>query len=155
MSGALFGLTFALAAPFWALMILAPRWSWTTRIVGSPLIVAPVLLVYALLVLPALGTVLPVVTAPTLDGLRDLLGTADGAAAAWAHMIGFDLFVGRWIFADARERGVPALLTAPVLVLTILLGPLGLAVHLGLRAGWRRPARDGGTGALARTAPVA
>ncbi|KAB1912324.1 hypothetical protein [Micromonospora sp. AMSO31t] len=37
-------------------------------------------------------------------------------------------------------RGMPALLTAPVLVLTILLGPLGLAVHLGLRAGWGRPA---------------
>ncbi|MFI5836765.1 ABA4-like family protein [Micromonospora sp. NPDC051300] len=159
MSGALFGLTFALAAPFWALMILAPRWSWTTRIVGSPLVVAPVLLVYALLVLPALGAVLPVVTAPTLDGLRDLLGTADGAAAAWAHMIGFDLFVERWIFADARERGVPALLTAPVLVLTILLGPLGLAVHLGLRTRWRpavaTSADGGGTGAVAPAAPVA
>lgn len=155
MSAVLFGLTFALAAPFWALMILAPRWSWTGRVVGSPLIVAPVLLVYALLVLPALGAVLPVVTAPTLDGLRELLGTADGAAAAWAHMIGFDLLVGRWIFSDARERGIPALLTAPVLVLTILLGPLGLAVHLGLRAGWRRPARHGGTRAVARAAPVA
>ncbi|MFI2713339.1 ABA4-like family protein [Micromonospora sp. NPDC018662] len=150
MSATLFGLTFALAAPFWALMIVAPRWSWTARIVDSPLVVAPVLLVYALLVLPALGAVLPVVTAPTLDGLRDLLGTADGAAAAWAHMIGFDLFVGRWIWRDARERGMPALLTAPVLVLTILLGPLGLAVHLGLRTGWRRP-----VGVVAPAAPVA
>ncbi|MEV0005434.1 ABA4-like family protein [Micromonospora sp. NPDC050980] len=147
MSTALFGLTFALAAPFWALMILTPRWSWTARVVGSPLIVAPVLLVYALLVLPALGAVLPVVTAPTLDGLRELLGTADGAAAAWAHMIAFDLFVGRWIWQDARERGVPALVTAPVLVLTILLGPLGLGVHLGLRQRWRRP--------VAAVAPVA
>ena len=150
MSATLFGLTFALAAPFWALMIVAPRWSWTARVVDSPLIVAPVLLVYALLVLPALGTVLPVVAVPTLDGLRELLGTADGAAAAWAHMIGFDLFVGRWIWRDARERGIPALLTAPVLVLTILLGPLGLAVHLGLRTGWRRPAV-----LVAPTAPVA
>ncbi|MEE3921817.1 ABA4-like family protein [Micromonospora sp. BRA006-A] len=105
MSTALFSLTFALAAPFWALMVLAPRWSWTGRIVGSPLIVVPVLLVYAALVLPALGTVLPVVTAPTLDGLRDLLGTADGAAAAWAHMIAFDLFVGRWIWQDPGTEG--------------------------------------------------
>ncbi|MFJ8829127.1 ABA4-like family protein [Micromonospora aurantiaca] len=150
MSTALFSLTFALAAPFWALMILAPRWSWTGRIVGSPLIVAPVLLVYAALVLPALGTVLLVVTAPTLDGLRNLLGTADGAAAAWAHMIAFDLFVGRWIWQDSRERGLPALLTAPVLLLTVLLGPIGLAVHLGLRSAWRRPAN-----AVATAAPVA
>ncbi|MFD6717354.1 ABA4-like family protein [Micromonospora chalcea] len=150
MTEILFGLTFTLAAPFWALMILAPRWSWTARIVGSPLIVAPVLLIYAVLVLPSLGAVLPVVTAPTLDGLRDLLGTSDGAAAAWAHMIAFDLFVGRWIWQDARERDLPVLLTAPVLLLTILLGPLGLAVHLGLRAGWPRPVN-----AVAPAAPVA
>lgn len=150
MAATLFGLTFALAAPFWALMIMAPRWSWTARIVDSPLIVAPVLLVYAILVLPALGTVLPVVALPTLDGVRDLLGTDSGAAAAWAHMIGFDLFVGRWIWRDGRERGIPALLAAPVLVLTILLGPLGLAVHLGLRAGWRRR-----TVVVAPAAPVA
>jgi hypothetical protein len=29
---------------------------------------------------------------------------------------------------------------APVLLLTILLGPLGLAAYLGVRARWRRPA---------------
>ncbi|GHJ53721.1 hypothetical protein Nm8I071_30280 [Nonomuraea sp. TT08I-71] len=145
MTGTLFTLTFAVAAPFWALMILLPRWSWTARIVGSPLIVLPVLLIYAALVLPALGRVLPVVTAPTLDGVRDLLGSADGAAAAWAHMIGFDLFVGRWIWRDSRERGMPVLLVAPVLLLTILLGPLGLAAHLGLRTGWTpAPVADGG-----------
>ncbi|MEU4366133.1 ABA4-like family protein [Micromonospora chersina] len=153
MTGTLFTLTFAVAAPFWALMILLPRWSWTARIVGSPLIVLPVLLIYAVLVLPALGQVLPVVTAPTLDGVRDLLGSADGTAAAWAHMIGFDLFVGRWIWRDSRERGMPALLVAPVLLLTILLGPLGLTVHLGLRTGWApAPARDGGETTSARPA---
>jgi ABA4-like protein len=35
MTGALFTLTFAVAAPFWALTILLPRWSWTARIIGS------------------------------------------------------------------------------------------------------------------------
>ncbi|GAA4251536.1 ABA4-like family protein [Dactylosporangium darangshiense] len=140
MTATLFTLTFALAAPFWALMILLPRWSWTARIIGSPLIVLPVLAIYAILVLAAAGDVLPAVLSPTLSGVRDLLGTADGAAAAWAHMIAFDLFVGRWAWLDSRERGVPALVMAPVLVLTILLGPLGLAAYLGVRTGWRRPA---------------
>lgn len=140
MTGTLFTLTFALAAPFWALMILLPRWSWTTRILTSPLIVLPVLAIYAVLVIPALGDVLPVVTSPTLSGLRDLLGTANGAAAAWAHMIAFDLFVGRWAWLDSRERKVPALVMAPVLVLTILLGPLGLAAYLAVRARWAPPA---------------
>lgn len=140
MTGTLFALTFTLVAPFWALMILLPRWSGTVRIISSPLIVLPVLVIYALVVLPALGEVLPVVTSPTLDGVRHLLGGADGAAAAWAHMVAFDLFAGRWAWLDSRERGVPALVMAPVLVLTILLGPVGLAAYLGLRAGWARPA---------------
>lgn len=133
MTGALFGLTFTVAAPFWALMILLPRWSWTRRIVGSPLIVLPAVLIYALLVIPAFGDVLPAVASPTLDGVRELLGTADGAAAAWAHMIAFDLFVGRWSWLDSRDRGVPALVMSPILVLTILLGPLGLLVYLVVR----------------------
>ncbi|GID95109.1 ABA4-like family protein [Amorphoplanes digitatis] len=133
MTGALFGLAFTLAAPFWALMILLPGWSWTRRIIASPLIVLPGLVIYALLVLPALGEVLPAVVSPTLDGLRDLLGTADGAAAAWAHMIAFDLFAGRWSWLDSRARGVPALIMSPVLLLTILLGPLGLLSYLLIR----------------------
>ncbi|MFJ8579642.1 ABA4-like family protein [Micromonospora sp. NPDC093277] len=140
MTGTLFTLTFAVAAPFWALMILLPHWEWTARIIASPLIVAPVLVVYAILVIPAFGEVLPAVTAPTLNGVRELLGTADGAAAAWAHMIAFDLFVGRWAWLDSRERRVPALVMAPVLLLTILLGPLGLAAYLAVRAHRVRPA---------------
>ncbi|WP_341715784.1 ABA4-like family protein [Micromonospora sp. FIMYZ51] len=140
MSELLFTLTFAVAAPFWALMILLPRWSVTERIIRSPLIVAPGVVIYAILVLPALGEVLPAVLSPSLDGVRELLGTVDGAAAGWAHMIAFDLFVGRWAWLDSRERGVPALVMAPVLVLTILLGPLGLAAYLAVRARWRAPA---------------
>ncbi|MFF0176708.1 ABA4-like family protein [Micromonospora profundi] len=139
MTATLFTVTFAVAAPFWALMILLPRWSWTARIIGSPLIVLPAVVIYGLLVIPALGEVLPAVAAPTVDGIRDLLGTNDGAAAAWAHMIAFDLFVGRWAWLDSRERGVPALVMAPVLVLTILLGPLGLAAYLGVRTRWPDP----------------
>jgi hypothetical protein len=137
MTGALFGLTFAVAAPFWALMILLPGWSWTRRIIASPLIVLPGVLIYALLVIPAFGEVLPAVTSPTLEGVRELLGTADGAAAGWAHMIAFDLFVGRWSWLDSRTRGVPALVMAPVLLLTILLGPLGLLAYLLVRTRYR------------------
>jgi hypothetical protein len=138
MTGALFSLTFLLAAPFWALMILLPGWSWTRRIIASPLIVLPVVLIYALLVVPAFGEVLPAVASPTLGGVRELLGTADGAAAGWAHFIAFDLFVGRWSWLDSRERGIPALVMAPVLLLTILLGPLGLAAYLLVRTRYPR-----------------
>ncbi|GAA1580634.1 ABA4-like family protein [Actinoplanes couchii] len=138
MTGILFELTFALAAPFWALMILLPKWSWTHRIVSSPLIALPIVAIYAVLIAGSFGDVWPAVTSPTLDGMRALLGTPEGAAAGWAHMIAFDLFVGRWSYLDSRERGVPALLMAPVLLLTILLGPIGFAAYLAVRQWWRK-----------------
>ena len=142
MTGVLFLLTFAVAAPFWALMILLPRWSWTARIVGSPLIVLPPVLTYAVVVLSSLGEVLPAVASPTLGGVRDVLGTADGATAGWAHMIAFDLFVGRWVYRDSRERLISAWLMAPVLALTLLVGPLGLLTYLAIRAQFKLPAAD-------------
>ncbi|WP_199435468.1 ABA4-like family protein [Qaidamihabitans albus] len=136
----LFGITFYLAVPFWALMILAPGWSWTRRIVSSPWIAAPPLAVYTVLALRELGRLWTVVSDPALGALRDLLGSPVGAAAIWAHLIAFDLFVGRWIYLDARERGVHHALLAPVLVLTILLSPFGLLAYLLVRAARRRTA---------------
>ena len=136
MTGVLFDLTFLLAAPFWALMILLPAWSWTTRIVRSPLIVLPIVAIYAALIVPDLGEVWAGVSNPTLDGVAGLLGSPAGAAAGWAHMIAFDLFVGRWSYLDSRERGIPALVMAPILVLTIMLGPLGPAAYLAVRSRW-------------------
>jgi hypothetical protein len=134
----LFELTFLVAAPFWALMVLLPRWSWTARIVRSPLIVLPPVILYAVLVLPALDDVLPAVANPTLPGIRELFATATGAAAVWAHVIAFDLFVGRWIWLDSRERGIPAWIISPLLILTILLAPLGLLLYLAICRRWPR-----------------
>ncbi|MFG1603791.1 ABA4-like family protein [Actinoplanes sp. NPDC049265] len=130
----LFSIVFLVgAAPFWALMILLPHWTWTKRIARSPWIVVVPVLIYLVLVAGAIGDVLPAVTRPTLPGVRELLGTDVGAAAGWAHFIAFDLFTGRWAYLDSRERDVPALLMAPILVLTILLGPLGLLAYLLVR----------------------
>jgi hypothetical protein len=133
MAATLFSLAPLLAAPFWALMILVPTWSWTRRAVSSPLIVLPPAVAYAILVLPHLDVVLPVVTNSSLTGVQGLLSTELGAAASWAHFVAFDLFVGRWIYLDSRERRLHPVMMAPVLAVTILLGPLGLISYLGLR----------------------
>lgn len=130
----LFALAFPVAVPFWALMIFVPGWSWTRRIISSPLIVVPPLLVYVALLVPQFAAFAAPVVSADLPGLTAVLGTSAGAAAIWAHAIGFDLFVGRWMYLDARERGVHPLVMAPVFVLTILLSPLGLLTYLLLRA---------------------
>ena len=140
----LFGLAFPLAAPFWFLMIVLPGWSWTRRIISSPWIAVPPLVVYLALLVPQLAAYAAPIVNPDLVGLAAVLGTPAGAAAIWAHAIGFDLLVGRWMYLDARERGVPGLLMAPVLVLTILLSPLGFLTYLLVRIPFRHEAREPG-----------
>jgi Domain of unknown function (DUF4281) len=129
----LFAITFPLAVPFWALMIFAPGWSWTRRVIASPLIVVPPLLVYVALLVPQFVAFAGPVAGADLPGVTAVLGTTAGAAAIWAHAIGFDLFVGRWMYLDSRERGLHPLVMAPLFVVTILLSPLGLLSYLLLR----------------------
>ena len=120
--------------PFWALMILAPKARLTARAVSSPWILLPPLAVYAWAVLPALSQVLPIVARPDLESVANLLGQPLGALAGWAHFLAFDLFVGRFIVLDARERELPWFVLSPILLATLLLGPLGLLAYLIVRA---------------------
>jgi len=62
--------------------------------------------------------------------------------AGWLHYLAFDLFVGTWIARDAASRGLPAGALVPCLVLTFLVGPLGLLLYMAVRAlSARRAAR--------------
>ncbi|WP_068922738.1 ABA4-like family protein [Planobispora rosea] len=135
----LFQLGFLVAAPFWVLMILAPAWRRTGRIIESPLIALPSVAVCLTLLLPLLADFWPVVTRPTLAGLTALVSTPEALAALWCQVIAWDLLVGRWIYLDSRERGIHPLVTAPVLILTILLSPIAFPLYLALRVGQGRP----------------
>src|SRR5215218_8319344 len=147
--------------PCWALMILLPRARVTERVMRTPAAPALLALLYAVLVLPRMGALLPMLARPELAPVAALLGTAEGATIGWVHFLAFDLFVGRWIYLDSRERGVPALVMAPVLLLTILFGPLGFLAYLGVRAtagrsaGARSGVARGMAGALAVNRPLA
>ncbi|GAB7043562.1 MULTISPECIES: ABA4-like family protein [Catenuloplanes] len=138
MNAVLFPLAFLLAVPFWALMILAPGRSVTRRIAGSPLIVLAPLAVWPVAIAPDFTAFAAEMLSPDLAGVQALFLRPGVVTAVWAHLIAFDLFVGRWIHLDARDRGLHPLLVGPILVLTILLSPIGLALYLALRA-LRRP----------------
>ena len=133
MTATLFSLTFLLAAPFWALMIFAPKWSWTKRIAESYLIILPVVAIYVVLMIPVLPELLPLVTRPELPALAEFMSTDTGATLVWAHMLAWDLFVGRWMYLEGRRLNVHPLVMAPVLVITILLAPVGLPLFLIVR----------------------
>jgi hypothetical protein len=123
-----------LVLPIWALMILLPRWRWAARIIRPPWVSAAPAILYAALVLPRLGTIWPAVSRPTLPGVEALLGSPAGATIAWVHFLAFDLFVGRWIYLDSQERRISSWLMAPVLFLTLMLGPAGFLFYLVVRS---------------------
>lgn len=142
----LFDASFLLVAPFWLLMIALPGWRVTQRVIASPWIAAPAAALYLALVVPGLPGVLGAVSSPSLEAIASMLGTPEGATVAWVHFLAFDLFVGRWVYLDARTRGVSAWATAPLLFATLMVGPAGLLGYLAVR-GWASRGRTAASGA--------
>jgi apolipoprotein N-acyltransferase len=120
--------------PFWFLMIFLPGWSVTRRVMETHLAPGLFAVVYAILILPALPMILPMFASPpNLDTIRAELTKPEGFVVAWVHYLAFDLFVGRWIYLDSRERGGSVWLTGPCLFLTLMLGPLGYLCYWVVR----------------------
>lgn len=132
----LFNISGLFVLPFWLLMIVAPHWRVTLRILKSPFVIIVPVIAYVIFVLPQIGTLLPKVIAPKLPEISALLGTLEGATIAWMHFLAFDLFVGRWAYLDSRERGISAWLMAPILFFILMLGPLGFLMYLVVRMVW-------------------
>ncbi len=125
----LFDLANAYVMPFWLLMIFAPKWSWTRKILSSPWVLVPLAAAYLRLMGPQFLQTLPLLAKPELESVSALLGTHEGTTVGWIHFLCFDLFVGRWIYLDSRSRNLSALLISPVLFLTLMFGPVGWLVY--------------------------
>lgn len=128
-----FVLVLVAAAPVWALMIFAPSWAWTRRIVSSPWSAMPPLVFWFVFALPNFAALLPALLQPTLGAWQELMTDPAALTALWAQVIAWDLFLGRWMYLDSRERGIRPVVMGPLLVLTILLSPVIVPVYLILR----------------------
>jgi hypothetical protein len=119
--------------PAWVLLAVAPRWRWTQRIVHSALIPLVLGSAYAVLLFtdPA-GS--PDSSFFTLDGVMAIFTSRQTVIACWVHYLIFDLFIGAWETRDAARRGIAHGWVVPCLVLTLMLGPIGLGAYLVLRA---------------------
>ena len=129
----LFALSNLTVTPFWALMIVLPRWRGTERTIASPLIALPPVLIYVALVAPRFADIFAAVSTLSLPGVLPLIGSPLGATIAWQHFLAFDLLVGRWIYLDSRERQMNPLLMAPIQVTALMLGPIGFLLYLVAR----------------------
>ena len=118
--------------PFWLLLILAPGWSWTQRLVHGPVVLLLLTPIYAYMLFGY---------APAPDGteFRTLYGVMIGLSAphfvvaGWIHYLIFDLFVGAWEARDAQRRGISHFLVIPCLIATLMIGPVGLLLYVLVR----------------------
>lgn len=118
--------------PFWLLLIVAPRWSWTQRLVHGPVALLLLTPIYAYMLF-GYGP------APEGAGFSSLFGVMVGfsaphiVVAGWIHHLIFDLFIGAWETRDAQRRGMPHLLVVPCLLVTLMIGPVGLLLYVLVR----------------------
>ena len=120
--------------PFWALLILMPRAKITDTLVHSVMMPLILGVTYAWLLATALSLPAPDGAGfSSLEGLMKLFTVEMALVAAWSHYIVFDLFVGAWEARDAQRVGMNHLLLVPCLVLTLLVGPIGLLAYIMIR----------------------
>lgn len=123
----LFNLLNILPMPIWLGMLLFPRTRFTQRLVMAywPYIVLGS--IYTVFLLVSLVTSSGSGFSISFEALRAGLTGEWAFLTAWAHFICLDLFTGVWIFRDAKYWGMnPGIF----LILTLFLGPLGLAAYL-------------------------
>lgn len=131
----LFQLASAVVGPCWILLLVAPRWRWTQRVVtfAWPLLVA-VLYVYLLVShRPPPGSGFS-----TLPQVAALFSSPWALVAGWIHYLAFDLFIGAWETRDGLHLGISRWVLLPCQLLTFFFGPAGLALYLLVKLVLRR-----------------
>ena len=121
--------------PAWGLLIFAPRWSITDKVVHA--VFFPLMLIAAYVYFIGWGIFFGAAAEGAgMSSLKEVMALFDSPVStlgAWVHYLVFDLFVGAWIARDARRRGIAHLLTVPCLLLAFMFGPVGLGLYLLLR----------------------
>ena len=120
----------------WILLIVAPRWRWSSEIIAKFAIPLAIAVVY-------LGVIATHWSGSrggfsSLAAVSELFSDRWILLAGWVHYLAFDLFIGAWEVRDAIRERVPHWLVVPCLITTFLFGPVGLLAYCILRASWKR-----------------
>ena len=70
----------------------------------------------------------------SLNGVMELFTDKTAVTAGWVHYLAFDLLTGIWIKKNAQKYNIHHLILIPCLLLTFMLGPMGLLLYLLLRS---------------------
>lgn len=130
----IFSLCSGLAMIGWLGLVVVPKSEVTRHL--YPSVVTPVMLglVYTYLMVSFQGEAPAEGGFGTLEAVKALFGVDALLLAGWIHYLAFDLFVGAWIVRDSQTHQINHFLILPCLFFTLMAGPLGLMLYLGLRA---------------------
>lgn len=114
----------------WLVLVIVPRQPFT-QIISA--LIAPLLLAAIYLYLIAMhmqgaeGGFGSLAEVALLFQKRELL------LAGWIHYLCFDLFIGAWEIRDSQRLGILHLVMIPCLLMTFMLGPIGLLFYFAMR----------------------
>jgi hypothetical protein len=118
----------------WLMLLVAPRWVGTRRLVLSGALPLGFAVVYALVILVHyMGPQANLGGFSSLADVALLFQDPWALLAGWVHYLSFDLAVGAWSVRDAHRRAVPHGLLIPCLLFTFLFGPFGLLLYALVR----------------------
>lgn len=102
------------AAPAgWVLMAVAPRWTWTRKIVLSGLFPLLLGLIYLGIIAATFGS--SEGNFNSLVGVMKLFENPYAVTAGWIHYLAFDMFIGAWEVNDSQKHGISHWLVIPCL----------------------------------------
>lgn len=122
--------------PFWILLIFFTRRKVTKQFFGTTYSYAGFLVLGGLYIFTLFGTAMTllfngqsnVVNFGSPDGLAKMFQIPALALVVWLHMITMDLAGGFFIYRESERLNLPLGFTKACLVLTFLLGPLGMFI---------------------------
>ena len=127
----IFSLASVIAAVGWLFLIVVPKRPLAVHVAGVffPIVLALMYLYFiAMNIRGAEGGFGSLADVATLFQKRELL------LAGWIHYLCFDLFIGGWEVRDAQLNGIPHLVVIPCLIMTFMLGPIGLLFYFAIRS---------------------
>ena len=130
----IFSLCSGLAMIGWLGLVVVPKSEVTRHLYPSVLTPVMLGLVYTYLMVSFQGEAPAEGGFGTLEAVKALFGVDALLLAGWIHYLAFDLFVGAWIVRDSQTHQINHFLILPCLFFTLMAGPLGLMLYLGLRA---------------------
>lgn len=127
----IFSIANLIALLSWIVLLVAPRWILTRKVILSGAV--PLLLSAAYLILIVVFFGKGDGGFGSLPEVMKLFTNEWTALAGWIHYLAFDLLVGIWEVRDSQARGISHWFVIPCLILTFMLGPIGFLLYIILR----------------------